>query len=80
VTCREFADFLTDYLSNELSADSRTAFEDHLLVCVNCQRYLTSYKESVALGKHAFDDEDGPLPAAVPEDLVKAIMAARPRR
>jgi anti-sigma factor RsiW len=77
VTCREFADFMMDYLSNELAAESRTQFEHHLGLCVNCWKYLRSYEETVKLGKRAFDDEDSALPAEVPEDLVKAILAAR---
>jgi hypothetical protein len=31
----------------------------------------------VKLGKRAFDDEEAALPADVPEDLVRAILAAR---
>jgi anti-sigma factor RsiW len=77
VTCREFADFMMDYLSDELSPESRGQFEHHLNVCANCRKYLTSYEETVKLGKRAFDDEDAPLPADVPEGLVKAILAAR---
>jgi len=77
VTCREFADFMMDYLSDELSSESRGQFEHHLTVCANCRNYLTSYEETVKLGKRAFDDEDAPLPADVPEGLVKAILAAR---
>ena len=77
MTCREFADFMMDYLSNELAAESRTQFEHHLSLCVNCRKYLRSYEETVKLGKRAFDDEDSALPADVPEGLVKAILAAR---
>ena len=77
MTCREFADFMMDYLSNELPAESRAQFEYHLSLCVNCRKYLRSYEETVKLGKRAFDDEDSTLPADVPEDLVKAILAAR---
>jgi anti-sigma factor RsiW len=77
VTCREFADFMMDYLSNELPAESRAQFEYHLSLCVNCRKYLRSYEETVKLGKRAFDDEDSALPADVPNDLVKAILAAR---
>ena len=80
VTCREFADFMADYLSSELPQDARQQFDGHLGLCVNCQRYLTSYRETVALGKRAFDDDDAALPAEVPEDLVKAILAARSTR
>ena len=80
MTCREFADFMMDYLSDELSTESRAAFEHHLSVCTNCQRYLASYRETVKLGKHAFADVDADVPSQVPEELVKAILAARPRQ
>jgi anti-sigma factor RsiW len=77
VTCREFADFMMDYLSGELSAEQRANFEQHLSLCANCRKYLTSYEESVKLGKAAFDDERDPVPTEVPAELVKAILAAR---
>ena len=80
MTCREFADFMADYLSNELPVRVRTAFDDHLRVCPNCRKYLTSYEETVKLGRRAFEDEDAVLPAEVPEDLVSAILAARRHR
>jgi anti-sigma factor RsiW len=76
VTCREFADFMMDYRSGELPPDSREQFELHLGLCPNCQAYLTSYEESVTLGKRAFEGGDR-LADEVPEDLVKAILAAR---
>ena len=77
MTCREFADFMMDYLSEELSSEARDRFEHHLSLCTNCRKYLTSYEETVKLGKKAFEDESAPLPAEVPEDLVAAILAAR---
>jgi len=80
VTCREFADFMMEYLSDELSTDSRAAFEYHLSLCTNCRRYLASYRETVKLGKRAFEDVDADVPSQVPEELVKAILAARPRQ
>ena len=80
MTCREFADFMADYLSGDLPTAVTSAFDHHLTLCVNCRRYLTSYQETVALGKRAFDDESAPLPADVPEQLVQAILAARSRQ
>ena len=76
ITCREFADFMADYLSGELPHDSRSAFEAHLRRCVNCQKYQAGYKETIRLGKRAFADDDGPLPPHVPRDLVRAILSA----
>lgn len=77
MTCREFADYMMDYLSGELSPESRAQFEHHVSLCGNCRKYLTSYDETVKLGKRAFEDDDAALPADVPEQLVEAILAAR---
>lgn len=79
VTCRELADFIGDYLAGELPPGAKATFEHHLDLCTNCRRYLTSYEETVKLGTRAFDDEDALLPSEVPEQLVQAILAARPR-
>lgn len=79
MTCRELADFIADYLSGELPANVRTAFDDHLRVCPNCRKYLASYEETVKLGRRAFEHDDAELPADIPEDLVTAILAARRR-
>lgn len=77
MTCREFAGFMADYLSDELPADVRAKFDDHVGVCSNCVKYLDGYKATIALGKAAFEKSDEPVPADVPESLVKAILAAR---
>jgi anti-sigma factor RsiW len=77
VTCREFTEFMAEYLSGTLPPATRETFESHLTICENCQRYLTIYDETTRLGRQAFDSPDGPLPADVPEALVSAILAAR---
>ena len=80
MTCREFADFMADYLSSELPLETRQQFDHHLSLCINCQRYLASYRETVALGKRAFADDHAALPAEVPDELVRAILAERQPR
>ena len=80
MTCREFADFMADYLACELADPVRAAFDRHLALCPNCRRYLAGYEATVKLGQAAFDDGDAAIPADVPEDLVKAILDARTRR
>jgi anti-sigma factor RsiW len=74
LTCKEFVDFLMRYLDGELAPDERTTFEGHLRDCPPCKVYLDSYRETVALGRGCADD---PVPAEVPEALVRAILAAR---
>jgi anti-sigma factor RsiW len=78
VTCRELADFISDYRDGELPPEVRARFDDHVARCGNCRRYLQSYDESVTLAKHAYDDRPE-LPTGVPEELVQAILAARRR-
>ena len=80
MTCREFAEFMGDYLSGGLPAAARAEFDHHLDLCVNCRKYLTAYEATVKLGRAAFENESAALPPDVPEPLVKAILAARTHR
>jgi anti-sigma factor RsiW len=77
VTCREFADFMIDYMSGAMVVDVRTSFERHLSRCPSCHAYLAQYRATVAAGKDAFTDPETALPGDVPEDLVQAILASR---
>jgi anti-sigma factor RsiW len=74
VTCREFADFVMDYFDGQLDTDARARFDRHLARCPDCVSYLQQYRDTVQAGQAAYDDE---LPAAVPDDLVQAILDAR---
>jgi len=75
--CRELADFLMDYVSGELPRESRAHFELHLSRCRNCLEYLSQYESTVKAGRIACGDMSDELPADVPEELVRAVMAAR---
>ena len=77
MTCREFAEFMADYLSGELVPETTAQFEGHLTVCPNCVAYLSNYRDTVALGRQAFADGDAAVPDEVPDDLVNAILASR---
>jgi anti-sigma factor RsiW len=80
MTCRQLVDFLMDYLDGGLQPGVRADFEWHLSVCPNCVRYLETYKATVVLERRAFHHgEAEQVPAPVPEELVQAILAARPR-
>jgi anti-sigma factor RsiW len=74
--CRELAEFLYDYVSGELPQESRVHFEFHLSKCKNCHAYLVQYEVTIKAGKIACGEMSDEM-RAVPEDLVKAVLAAR---
>ena len=80
LTCREFEDFVLDYFEETLPTKQRLIFEMHLVVCRDCRSYLAAYRRSMALGKAIFERQESPVPGDVPEDLVKAILAAKDKR
>ena len=77
MTCREFADFMAEYLADELPASRREEFDRHLSVCANCSRYLDHYRQTLAMTQRAFEAPDAPVPEHVPEDLINAILRTR---
>lgn len=79
MTCQELAMFLMSYLDDELPEIERGLFEEHLTVCPDCVAYLRTYQETVRLGK-AVCTCNSAIPAAVPEELVQAILAIRDHR
>jgi anti-sigma factor RsiW len=79
ITCRELIEFLHLYLDGELPPDRAVEFERHLSVCDSCVHYLSTYKQTIALGKAACADLDAPVGAEVPEELVSAILSAHRR-
>ncbi len=76
LTCREFVDFLLAYQSGELPARQRAVFDEHLAGCAACTAYLHSYRQTVRIEKIACGCGDPP-PADAPEELIRAILAAR---
>jgi anti-sigma factor RsiW len=79
MTCRELVEFLMNYLDGRLSESERLRFEEHLGECPDCVAYLATYREAVRLGKEACTAGGDAIPAEVPEDLVRAVLAARRR-
>jgi anti-sigma factor RsiW len=77
MTCHEFIDFLWAYLSGEVTEAQRAEFEFHLSGCPSCVAYMNTYRQTIEMGRAAFEDTDDPLPGDVPEELVQAILSAR---
>jgi anti-sigma factor RsiW len=72
-TCRELLDFLSDYLADELPAETKAAFERHLALCPECVNYVENFRLAVQSARSAFSDP----PSPVPESLVQAILRSR---
>ena len=62
MTCRELTEFLEHYLAGELPAPVLRVFDHHLALCVNCVRYVSQYRDTIASGRRAFADLDVPVP------------------
>ena len=77
ITCREFEAFVARYLDGELTDRERHVFELHLRICRECREYLAAYRRTVEIGQQVFSSPDEPVPADVPEDLVRAVLDAR---
>ena len=77
MTCQEFEDFVLAYLDGELPERQTFVFELHLKMCPECREYLAAYERTVEVTKRAFEEPAQPLPEEVPQDLVKAILAAK---
>jgi anti-sigma factor RsiW len=77
VTCRDFVAFLVEYFSGELALAERAEFEAHLAECPACVAYLDTYQKTIQLLKATSAHPEDPVPDEVPEQLVRAILAAR---
>ena len=67
--CIEVVELVSDYLDDELDADTRRRVEEHLTLCPPCRVYVEQVRETVqALGE---------LPnGALPERAVAELEAA----
>jgi anti-sigma factor RsiW len=80
MNCREFTEFLDEYLFGNLPAEELAEFEKHLAECPWCVAYLDSYKKTILLERaSATQTPDAPPPADAPEELIQAILRARSR-
>jgi anti-sigma factor RsiW len=79
MSCAELDSFIVDYMDGSLPFRQRAVFRFHLLMCRKCSTYLKSYRQTVALGQKVFSNLGKPAVEEAPEELVRAILSARPR-
>jgi anti-sigma factor RsiW len=77
LSCKDFVAFLNDYIDGELEPERVAVFDRHLAICGDCTAYLDSYRKTMRLSAFALREE--PMPSRIPEELLKAILAARQR-
>jgi anti-sigma factor RsiW len=49
LTCKELVELVTDYLEDAMSPADRDLFEQHLVLCEGCARYLEQMRTTIAL-------------------------------
>lgn len=78
ITCRQLIEFLDSYVEHQLPETEAASFERHLGACPSCVAYVDGYRRSIALGRESVlaDAQSSEMP----EDLVRAILAARPTK
>jgi anti-sigma factor RsiW len=80
MTCRDFVEFMMDYVSGALPEDVARQFETHIELCPPCVDFLKSYRTTVEMGRSlGCCDSDAPVPEDVPEELIQAILTAKRR-
>ncbi len=77
LTCKEFDDFMVDYLEGGLPIWKKYMCWLHVKMCRECAYFIQQYRRVIALGQRAFDSPDNAVPDSVPDELVKAAMAHR---
>lgn len=77
ITCKEFENFILDYLDDELPAQQRSRFERHIQLCRECREYLQVYRRTLEVSRAVFPPPGASVPDDVPEELIKAILKAR---
>ncbi len=74
MTCREFTDFILDYLEEALEPSQKKRFEEHLAECPECRTFLGTYRSTGQLVRDAMTPDE---PATAPRDLIEAILDSR---
>jgi anti-sigma factor RsiW len=76
MNCREFTEFLHEYLFGDLPAEERAEFDKHLDKCPWCIAYLDRYRKTIQLERIALATSEGQgHPGAAPEELIQSGLS-----
>lgn len=74
ITCREFNEFVFDYIEGQLTDKQVVLFDRHMRVCPMCRNFMKTYEATIKAGKEFFPYSDEKTPDTVPDDLLDAIF------
>ena len=77
LTCKEFDDFMVDYLEDGLPVWQKFMCWLHVKMCRECADFVRDYERAIRLGQNAYDAPNERIPDFVPEDLIKAALSHR---
>jgi len=49
MNCQTFVELVTAYLEDQLSAEERADFEEHMRLCPGCDTYLDQFRTTISL-------------------------------
>lgn len=76
LSCKEFTEFLNDYVENALPPERRAIFDHHTELCLDCRNYLQSYRVAMKRSVLAMGSGLDVLASPVPESLILAVLQA----
>ncbi len=73
ISCKEFDQFIIDYLERQLPFIKRLIFNLHLLLCSDCRAYIKAYQKSIEVGKKYYEEMGKETREDPPEELLEII-------
>ena len=67
LTCKELVELVTEYLEGALPPEDRDRFEQHLVLCDGCGRYLEQMRTTIAMAGELTEES---IPPAAQERLL----------
>ena len=74
LACNEVVELVTAYLDDALSAEDRERFEEHLVFCDGCDRYLEQMRLTISATRNV---GVGTLPPELADRLLEAFRGWR---
>ncbi len=74
LNCREFEEFIDDYIDGNLPASVSRKVYLHLLACGDCRSYIRAYQRSIEMSKAFCDKLDSEVLEDVPDELISIAL------